>query len=149
MITKNKKTIILLIVTILINFYTPLPFNGFEFRKRRNFINRIYLSTFAAFIIVLTDVVLNIDEFDISIFIAWILFLASGIVISYYLIDNQIFVNEEEYLLTMKENHEIDLNMTNKIIQHKKLDDKGAEYTNIILKNRQDELQNINKILDK
>jgi hypothetical protein len=148
MLSHNNKTIILLLITIFINYYTPLPFIGFEFTKRRNFINRLYMSVFIAFIVVLTDIILHKEEFSIIELFIWLLFLTFGIVGSYYLINNQIFVDENDFLLTLKENHEMDIHMTDKIIKNKILDNTGIDYANFIIKNRTNELVYNNNVLN-
>lgn len=143
----NHKTISLLIITIIVHFFLPLPFIGFNFKKEKNYLNRIYLATFTSFVIVLVDVILNKNEFTKEIFYIWLFILLLGISIFYYIISNQLFVSEEDYLLTMKENHEIDLHLTEVISKHQNLDEKGKIYTEYIKKNRIDELNHLNQII--
>lgn len=143
----NHKTIILLIITIIVHFYLPLPFIGFNFDKKRSYLNRIYLATFTSFIIVLTDVILDKEEFTTKIFYAWIIVLILGISIFYYIILNQFFVSEEDYLLTMRENHEIDLHIAEAISKHNSLGEKVKMYTEHIKKNRIDELKDLNELI--
>ena len=57
--SSTHKILILLFFTVLINYYTPLPHIGFDFSRNYNILNRLYLSFFSAFIIVLTDVLIN------------------------------------------------------------------------------------------
>lgn len=143
----NHKTIILLIITIIVHFYIPLPFIGFNFDKKRSHLNRIYLALFTSFIIVLTDVILDKEEFTTKIFYSWIIMLILGISIFYYIISNQLFVSEEDYLLTMRENHEIDLHIAEAISKHEHLGEKGKIYTEHIKKNRIDELNHLNELI--
>ena len=148
MFSQNYKIFLLLILSILINFYTPIPFYGFEIIKKRNFINRLYMSLFTGFIIVLTDIILNKDELTMIEFLVWLIFVSMGIIITYNLINNQIFVDEKEFLLTLKENHEMDIHMTNKLIKNQKLDKNGIDYANKIIKNRNEEIKYNENILD-
>jgi uncharacterized membrane protein YczE len=142
MLSRNNKTIFLLILTLFINFYRPSPFFNIDFfgNRKRNIVNRLYLSLFTGFIIVLTDVILCYDDFTMKTLILWILFLVIGIITSYYMLNNQIFVNQDEFLLTLKENHEMDINITKQLVKKNKLDDLGLEYANSIINNRTNEL---------
>ena len=143
----NRKTIILLIITIIVHFYLPLPFIGFNFDRKRNYLNRIYLAIFTSFIIVLIDIIINNNEFTTTIFYVWLILLILGISVFYYIISNQLFVSEEDYLLTMKENHEIDLHIVEAISKHKNLDEKGKIYTEHVKNNRIDELNHLDKLI--
>lgn len=143
----NRKIIMLLIITLIVHYYLPLPFIGFNFNKKRNYLNRIYLATFTSFVIVLIDVIINKDEFNTEIFYIWLILLILGISVFYYIIANQLFVSEEDYLLTMKENHEIDLHIVEAISTHQNLDEKGKIYTERVRKNRNDELKYLNELI--
>ena len=143
----NRKTIILLIITIIVHFYLPLPFIGFNFDKKRSYLNRIYLATFTSFVIVLIDLIINKDEFTTEIFYIWLILLILGISVFYYIISNQLFVSEDDYLLTMKENHKIDLHIIDAISKNKNLNEKGKVYTEHIKKNRIDELKHVNELI--
>jgi hypothetical protein len=149
MTSSTDKTFILLFLTILINYYTPIPYIGFDFSRRHNVLNRLYLSLFSAFIIVLTDIIINRSDFSTRTLGIWILLLILGIVVCYYFIANQIFIDEKEYLLTMKENHIMDLHITENILKHNKLDPDSKIYSSKIILNRNDELKNINEIFEK
>ena len=70
-----------------------------------------------------------------------------GIIVCYYFIVNQIFINEKDYLLTMKENHIMDLHIANALLKKNKLDSDAEKYSNKILVNRNDEIQNIDSII--
>ena len=135
MITINKKIFILLITTIIVHFYVPTPYSEFNFTKKKN-LNKLYIATFTAFLIVFTDVILNIDQFSKDALTTWILMLILGITILYYIISKQLFISEEQYFLTMKENNEIDLNILEAIIKNLDLDEKGKIYTEKIKNNR-------------
>jgi hypothetical protein len=143
----NRKTIILVIITIIVHFYLPLPFIGFNFDRKRNYLNRIYLAIFTSFIIVLIDIIINNNEFTTTIFYVWLILLILGISVFYYIISNQLFVSEEDYLLTMKENHEIDLHIVEAISKHQNLDEKGKIYTEHVKNNRIDELNHLDKLI--
>ncbi len=143
----NRKTIILLIITIIVHFYLPLPFIGFNFDRKRNYLNRIYLATFTSFIIVLIDIIINNNEFTTTIFYVWLILLILGISVFYYIISNQLFVSEDDYLLTMKENHEIDLHIIDAISKNQNLDEKGKIYTEHVKNNRIDELNHLDKLI--
>lgn len=146
MISINKRIFILLIVTLLIHFYVPIPSTNFQLIKRYS-INKFYLSTYTSFIIVLTDVILNSDEFTNMSFLVWIFLLLLGISIIYYIIANQLFISEEQYILTMKENNEIDLNIVNAISKNTNLDEKGKTYTDKIKNNRLDEKKHLESLI--
>jgi hypothetical protein len=143
----NNKIIILLCATVLINYFTPIPYIGFDFTRRHNFLNRLYLSLFSGFIIVLTDVFINTGNFTNVAFISWILFLTVGIITSYYFISNQILISETDYLLTMRENHLMDLHIAESISSHNIIKSDAKEYTTKIVSTRTNELENVNKIL--
>lgn len=145
----TDKTLILLLLTVLINYYTPIPYIGFDFSRRHNVLNRLYLSVFSAFIIVLTDILINMGEFSTNTLAIWILLLMLGIVVCYYFIANQIFINEKDYLLTMKENHIMDLHITESILRDNKLDEESKLYSNKIISKRNDEIKNIDAIFSK
>ena len=145
--SSSNKILVLLLLTIIINYYTPVPYIGFDFTKRNNVLNKLYLAIFSAFIIVLTEVLINQEEFSNKILATWLLLLILGIIIFYYFIANQIFINEKDYLLTMKENHIMDLHITNSILKDNKLDSNGKKYGAKILANRTDEIKNIDQIL--
>jgi len=149
MSSSSDKILILLFLTILINYYTPIPYVGFDFSRRHNVLNRLYLSIFSAFIIVLTDLLIHQGEFSGNLLAIWILLLILGIVVCYYFIANQIFISEKDYLLTMKENHMMDLHITNSILKENKLDTEGKIYSNKIIANRNDEMWDIDTILPK
>lgn len=149
MSSSSDKTLILLLLTVLINYYTPIPYIGFDFSRRHNVLNRLYLSVFSAFIIVLTDIFINRGEFSTNILAIWILLLTLGIVVCYYFIANQIFINEKDYLLTMKENHIMDLHITESILRDNKLDEDSKTYSSKIISNRNDEINNIDTIFSK
>ena len=149
MSSSSDKILILLFVTVFINYYTPIPYIGFDFSRRHNVLNRLYLSVFSAFIIVLTDVLIHRGEFSGNLLAIWILLLILGIVVCYYFIANQIFIDEKDYLLTMKENHLMDLHITETILKHDKLDPDGKKYSDKIISNRNDELNNISTIFKK
>jgi len=143
----NRKTIILLIITLIVHFYLPLPFIGFNFDRKRNYLNRIYLATFTSFIIVLIDIIINNNEFTSTMFYIWLILLLLGISVFYYIISNQLFVSEDDYLLTMKENHEIDLHIIDAISKNQNLDEKGKIYTEHVKNNRIDELNHLDKLI--
>jgi len=143
----NRKTIILVIITIIVHFYLPLPFIGFNFDRKRNYLNRIYLAIFTSFIIVLIDIIINNNEFTTTIFYVWLILLILGISVFYYIISNQLFVSEDDYLLTMKENHEIDLHIIDAISKNQNLDEKGKIYTEHVKNNRIDELNHLDKLI--
>lgn len=149
MSSSSDKIFILFFLTILINYYTPIPYIGFDFSRRHNVLNRLYLSIFSAFIIVLTDVLIHQKEFSGRTLAIWILLLILGIVVCYYFIANQIFIDEKDYLLTMKENHMMDLHITNSILKDDKLDAQGKNYSNKIIANRNDEMREIDAIVPK
>jgi hypothetical protein len=143
----NNKIIILLCASVLINYFTPIPYIGFDFTRRHNFLNRLYLSLFSGFIIVLTDVFINTGNFTNVAFISWILFLTVGIITSYYFISNQILISETDYLLTMRENHLMYLHIEESISSHNIIKSDAKEYTTKIVSTRTNELENVNKIL--
>jgi hypothetical protein len=147
--SSSNKIVTLLFLTILINYNTPLPYIGFDFSRRHNILNRLYLSIFSSFIIVLTDVLINYEEFSKKLLATWILILLLGIVVCYYFIANQIFIDEKDYLLTMKENHIMDLHITNSILRDNKLDSDGDLYSKSIIENRNNELKKIDDIFKK
>lgn len=148
MITINKKIFILLITTIIVHFYVPLPYSEFNFTKKKN-LNKLYIAIFTAFLIVFTDVILNIDEFTKESLALWILLLTLGITILYYIIAKQLFISEEQYFLTMKENNEIDLNIIEAIIQNLNLDERGKIYTEKIKNNRLIEKKHLDDFFNK
>jgi hypothetical protein len=139
--------LILLCVTTIINYNVPIPYIGFDFSTRHNFVNRLYLSLFSSFIIVLTDVLIHWNEFTSREFATLIIIFLVAISVIYYLIANQIFIGEKEYLLTMKENHEMDLHITNSVLKHKSISPDAITYGKKIISNRNDELTNIDNLL--
>lgn len=149
MTLSSYKALILLLLTVLINYYTPIPYIGFDFSRRHNVLNRLYLSVFSAFIIVLTDIFINAGEFSTNTLAIWILLLMLGIVVCYYFIANQIFINEKDYLLTMKENHIMDLHITESILRENRLDADSKTYSSKIISNRNNEINNIDTIFSK
>jgi hypothetical protein len=98
---------------------------------------------------VLTDVIIHKDEFSGNLLATWILLLMLGIVVCYYFIANQLFIDEKDYLLTMKENHIMDQHITNTILKDNKLNAEGKLYSNKIMLNRTDEMNDIDKIFSK
>jgi uncharacterized membrane protein YczE len=146
MISINKKIFILLIVTILVHFYVPFPYTDFDITKKQNF-NKFYIATFTAFIVVFTDVVLNIEELTQKMFIFWVILLLLGMSVIYYIIANQFFISEEQYFLTMKENNEIDLNIISAISKNANLDEKGKIFTEKIKNNRLDEKKHLESLI--
>jgi len=149
MISSNQKIIVLLLLTIVINFYTPNPYIGFNFSGQHSIVNRLSIATFASLIIVLTDIYIHYDEFTTQTLVIWTFILILFISIFYYGIEKQLFVSEREYLLTMKENHIMDLHITQSILNNKHVNEEGTEYGKKILSNREHELSTINKILEK
>jgi len=147
--TSSNNTILLLLLTIIINYYTPTPYIGLDFSINHNALNKLYLSIFSACIIVLTDVFLNKSNFSKNKFIIWLFILIFGIAIFYYLIANQIFITEKDYLLTMRENHIMDLHITNSLIKEGKLHSESKNYGNKIILNRNNEIKDIDNIINK
>ena len=149
MISQNNKILILLLISILINYYTPVPYLGFDYSRRHSIINRLYLSIFSALIIILTEVIISKDELTTKSLAIWILLLILGISVCYYFIANQIFIGEHEYLLTMLENHKMDVHITNSVLKNDKLDLEALEYSKKIIFARNEELKNIRELLSK
>jgi hypothetical protein len=149
MITPNEKIIALLIFTTVINFYTPVPYLGFNFSGQHSTVNRLSMATFAALVIGLTDIYIHFDDYPTHTLVIWTFVFILFISILYYVIEKQIFVSEHEYLLTMKENHIMDLHITQSILNHENLDDHGKKYGSKILSNREHEISLIDNILKK
>lgn len=147
MSSHNKDVIILFLVSSIINYYIPVPSIGFNLSKRYSFLNRLYLAIFSAFIITLTDLVLHRDDFSKNAFLIWIMILTMGAVIFYYFIANQLFVDDMEYINTMKENHEIDLNISTHFINHPNITNDGKDLAKKIIDNRNDELHKIENVI--
>lgn len=156
----NFNIIALLLATVAINYYTPVPYIGFNFTKKYNIINKLYFAFFSAFIIILTDILLNSNfnffnnnknnnEDDKKSFFIWIIILTSGIFIFYFLISKQLFIDQIDYLATMRENNIMDTYITNILINNKKIDNNANDYTLQLLKNREIELKHIDDILAK
>jgi hypothetical protein len=145
----NQKIIILLIVTVIINYYTPIPYIGISF-PRNHYINRIYLALFSGFIIVLTDTIVHkedLHDLQSKSFNFWLITLMGCIILTYYFISNQLFISQRDYLLTMKENHDMDVQITSTILKKNIFNKESEDYGKKVLANRNEELQSINKIL--
>lgn len=145
----SNSAIILLTIGTIINYYTPTPTIGFEFNKSHSVINKLYTSLFFSFIVVLTDVILHRNEYSKNGFIIWILITLIGTCVTYYLIANQIFVDEIEYAYTMKENHIQDLKISENVLTHHTLSNDGINIANNIISNRKKELSDIDNLINK
>lgn len=149
MSAENSHVITLLLVTLLVTYYTPMPMAGFDILNVKFNTNKIYMVIFTSLIITLTDVLLNRKYFTTNNLIMWLFILIVGIIINFYLIQEQYFVTNVSYLDTMLGSHQIDIAMGNKMLEHDKIDDATKNVVKNIIKNRQDEITDINNILQK
>ena len=149
MSAENSHVITLLLVTLLVTYYTPMPMAGFDILNVKFNTNKIYMVLFTSLIITLTDVLLNRGHFTTKNLIIWLVILIVGIIINFYLIQGQYFVTNASYLDTLLGSHEIDIAMGNKMLEHDKIDDDTKKVVKNIIKNRQDEVHDINNLLQK
>ena len=149
MSSENSHIITLLLVTALVTYYTPIPMADFDILNVKFNTNKIYMVLFTSLIITLTDVLLNRGHFTTKNLIIWLVILIVGIIINFYLIQEQYFVTNASYLDTLLDNHKIDIAMGNKMLEHDKIDDDTKKVVNNIIKNRQDEVNDINNLLQK
>lgn len=147
MSAENSHVITLLLVTLLVTYYTPVPMAGFKLFDNKIDINKIYMVIFTSLIITLTDVLLNRDHFTTNNLIIWLVILVVAIIINFYLIKEQYFVTNKSYLDAMLDSHEIDIDMSTKLLDHKNIDDNTKNLIKNIIKNRQDELKDITNLL--
>jgi hypothetical protein len=138
--------LIVLIVTFFIKYNTPMPLIGFSIPHNKININKIYMAVFISLIVTLTDIILNQDQFMTNELIIWSLILTVAIIITYYLIKEQIFVNNSSYLMTMIEQSKIDIKMAEKMLA-KQDNNKIKELIEIIIKNRQEGLNDLTILL--
>ena len=149
MSSQNSHIITLLLVTLLVTYYTPMPMAGFDILNVKFNTNKIYMVIFTSLIITLTEVLLNRGHFTTNNLIVWLVILIVGIIINFYLIQGQYFITNSSYLNTLLGSHEIDIAMGNKMLGHDKIDDDTKKVVNNIIKNRQDEVHDINNLLQK
>jgi len=149
MSAENSHVITLLLVTMLVTYYTPMPMAGFDILNIKFNTNKIYMVIFTSLIITLTDVLLNREHFTTNDLMIWLVILIVGIIINFYLIKEQYFVTNKSYLDTMLGSHEIDIAMGNKMLEHENIDNDTKKIVINIIKNRQNEMNDINNILQK
>jgi hypothetical protein len=142
--SENLDIIILFSVTFLVTYYTPMPLSGFDTTFH---INKLYFVLYISLFVTLTDVILNKKHLSTTNFVVWLFILITFIVIVFYLIKEQQFVNDESYLLTMLEKHDIDIKMSEKMLEHPDIKSETKQVITTIIKNRKDELNNINNLL--
>lgn len=142
--SENLHIIILFVVTCLVTYYTPMPFCGFDTTFR---INKLYFVLYISLLVTLTDVILNRTHLIKYIFFTWLFILIIFISIIFYLIKEQKFVNDKSYLSTMVEMHELDIKMSEQMLEHPDTKNDTKEIIRKIIKNREDELNNINNLL--
>ena len=139
--------IILLIVTFLVKYNTPIPLIGFNIQDNKFNINKVYMAVFISLIITLTHVLLNQEQFTTNDLIIWILILGIAIIINYYLIKEQFFVDNNSYLISMIEQNKIDIKMSEKMLI-KQTNDKIKRLIETIIKNRQEGLNDLIILLE-
>ena len=105
------------------------------------------MAVFISLIVTLTHVLLNQEQFTTNDLIIWILILGIAIIINYYLIKEQIFVDNNSYLISMIEQTKIDIKMSEKMLV-KQTNDKIKGLIETIIKNRQEGLNDLIILLE-
>lgn len=145
--SENARVLILLVVTIIVTYFTPMPLLGFNIKNVRYNTNKLYNVMYIAVIVTLTDIILNKEHFTTNSFVIWLFILILFTIFIYYLIEEQKFIDNEQYLLAMIENHEVDIEMSEKILNNNEINSKTREIVLDIIKNRNNELNSINTLL--
>lgn len=147
MFSNNTKVLLLLILSTAINYYTPNPNVGFDFSGQQYTINRLSMAFFSALVIGITDIYIHREEFTTENLIILTFLFILFIGLTYYIIEAQLLTTEEEYLLTMKENHKMDLHISESILKKPDINSHGKKYSNNIISTRQEEITHIDKLL--
>lgn len=134
--------LILVTITFLIKYNTPMPIVGFSIPHNEININKIYMAVFISLIVTLTDILLNYEQFMTNELIIWSIILTVVIIINYYLIKEQVFVDNNSYLMTMIDQSKIDIKMAEKMLA-KQDNNKTKELIETIIKNRQEGLNDL------
>jgi hypothetical protein len=81
-------------------------------------------------------------------FIVWLLVLTIGLIIFYWLITNQIYVSDNDYLKTVRENTDIKIMLSKKILLKENINHKTKELASFIIQNEENQLNKINEIIN-
>ena len=146
--SNNFHVIVLLIVTILVTYFTPIPFLGLNIFDYEFHLNKLYNVLYIALIVTITDLILNIEHFTTTNFVTWLFILIIFTVILYYFIKEQIFINKKSYFESLIHASELDIKMSEKMLVHNDLDEKTKQSIRKILYNKKNELNELNSLIN-
>ena len=148
MLSRSEIIIITIGSALVINLI-KLPILYKDFYKFNFNIYKLYDILVVAFSISLCGLLANHAKIPYNQFIVWLLVLTIGLIIFYWLITNQVYVSDNDYLKTVRENTDINIMLSKKILEKKDIDSETKELANFIIKNQGNELNKINNLIKK
>ena len=113
MLSRTEIIIITIGSALIINLI-KLPIIYKDFSKFNFNIYKLYDVLVVAFSISLCGLLINHAKIPYDQFIVWLLVLTIGLIIFYLLITNQVYVSDNDYLKTVRENTDINIMLSKK-----------------------------------
>ena len=148
MLVKGELIIITIGIALVINLI-KLPILHNDFSKFNFNIYKMYDILVVSFSISLTGLLINHSKIPYDQFIIWLLVLTVGLVIFYWMITNQIYIGETDYLKTIRENSDINVTLSKKILEKKNINQETKKLANFIIKNQEYEINKMNELMNK
>jgi hypothetical protein len=147
MLSRSEIIIITIGSALVINLI-KLPILYKDFSKFNFNIYKLYDILVVAFSISLCGLLANHAKIPYDQFIVWLLVLTIGLIIFYWLITNQVYVSDTDYLKTIRENVDINITLSKKILLKENINHETKELANFIIQNQENELNKINEIIN-
>jgi hypothetical protein len=147
MLSRSEIIIITIGSALVINLI-KLPILYKDFSKFNFNIFKLYDVLVVAFSISLCGLLLNHAKIPYDQFIMWLLVLTIGLIIFYWLITNQVYVSDNDYLKTVRENSDINIMLSKKILLKENINHKTKELASLIIQNEENQLNKINEIIN-
>jgi len=148
MLSRGEIILITIGSALVINLI-KLPIIYKDFSKFNFNIYKLYDMLVVAFSISLCGLLINHSRIPYDQFIVWVLVLTVGLVIFYFLITNQVYVGDNDYLKIIRENADINVMLSKKILTKPHISNETKELANFIIQNEEYELNKINELMNK
>jgi hypothetical protein len=146
MLSRGELILVTIGSALVINLI-KMPILYKDFSKFNFNIYKIYDILVVAFSISLCGLLLNHSKIPYDQFIVWVLILTVGLVIFYFLITNQVYVGDNDYLKIIRENSDINVMLSKKILEKPHISNETKDLANFIIKNHEYELNKINELM--
>jgi hypothetical protein len=144
----NERIFLTIIIAVLVGTLKVPLLNGMGASDINFNLNKLYNILLIAFFMSLAGLIINYAKVPLDELLIWIFILTTGLIIFYYMIVNQTFVNNNDYLLALKENHQTSIAMSKKMLDKYHIDQKTKDLANNIIQTHNSEINQINKLLD-